>query len=71
MARIRMLTSVAGDGFSWEAGQEIDLPGSEAAVWADGLRAELVRDEPLQTPETVRSRSEKAARPRRTPPRKE
>jgi hypothetical protein len=51
MARIRMLTSVAGAGFSWEAGPEIDLPGAEAAKWADGVRAELVRDAPVETPE--------------------
>jgi hypothetical protein len=51
MPRIRMLTSVAGDGFVWEVGQEIDLPGSEASVWADGVRAELVRSVPLETPE--------------------
>lgn len=51
MARIRLLTSVAGDGFVWRAGEEIDLPGPEAAQWADGVRAELVRDEPPETPE--------------------
>jgi hypothetical protein len=51
MARIRVLTSVAGTGFSWEAGQEVDLPGAEAAQWADGVRAELVRDDPMETPE--------------------
>jgi hypothetical protein len=51
MARIRMLTSVAGDGFAWSVGEEIDLPGAEAAQWADGVRAELVRDEPAETPE--------------------
>jgi hypothetical protein len=51
MARIRMLTSVAGAGFSWDAGQVIDLPGSEAALWADGVRAEMVRDDPVETPE--------------------
>ncbi|MET9517033.1 hypothetical protein [Streptomyces sp. NPDC002994] len=70
MVRIRMLTSVSGEGFVWERGQEIDLPGSEAAAWADGRRAELVREEPLQTPETTRTR-EKTARPRRTTARKE
>ncbi|MEV8245032.1 hypothetical protein AB0R01_14820 [Streptomyces rochei] len=46
-----MLTSVAGRGFAWVAGQEIDLPGAEAAKWADGVRAELVRTEPAETPE--------------------
>ncbi|MEU9789107.1 hypothetical protein AB0E27_00535 [Streptomyces sparsogenes] len=68
MARIRMLTSVAGDGFAWEVGQEIDLPGPEAAVWADGVRAELVRDSPLETPESTAGAGETAARrPRRKP----
>lgn len=51
MARIRMLTSVAGRGFAWVAGEEIDLPGAEAAKWADGVRAEMVRTEPAETPE--------------------
>lgn len=53
MARIRVLTSVAGEGFSWRAGEEIDLPGAEASKWADGVRAELVRDAPVETPESV------------------
>jgi hypothetical protein len=72
MARIRMLTSVAGDGFSWEAGQEVDLPGPQAAIWADGERAVMVRDEPVETPEVTSSTPEKATRTRtrQTPPRK-
>jgi hypothetical protein len=53
MARIRMLTSVAGPDFAWSAGEEIDLPGAEAAQWADGVRAEFVRDIPLETPEAT------------------
>lgn len=60
MARIRMLTSVAGDGFSWEAGQEIDLPGSEASVWADGVRAEMVRSDKPETPEATAADPERA-----------
>lgn len=70
MARIRMLTSVAGTGFSWEAGQEIDLPGSEAAQWADGVRAELVRDAPVETPEgsSAAERTGRKAPARRKPP---
>jgi hypothetical protein len=66
MPRIRMLTSVSGRGFVWDAGQEIDLPGAEAAVWADGVRAELVRDEPLETPEASAARPERPARRTRT-----
>jgi hypothetical protein len=65
MARIRMLTSVAGDGFAWETGQVIDLPGSEAAVWADGVRAELVRSRPVETPEAGPA-PEAAGRARKT-----
>jgi hypothetical protein len=69
MARIRMLTSVAGAGYSWRAGVEIDLPGPEAAKWADGVRAELVRAEPLETPEQPPATETTARRSRRkTPP---
>lgn len=69
MARIRMLTSVAGQGFAWEVGQEIDLPGPEAAQWADGVRAELVRDNPVETPEgsPVAERAGRKAPARRKP----
>lgn len=62
MARIRMLTGVSGDGFVWEPGQVVDLPGSEASAWADGVRAVMVRDEKPDTPETAASRPERTAR---------
>jgi len=69
MARIRVLTSVAGEGFSWRAGEEIELPGAEASKWADGVRAELVRTPSVETPEGEPA-AETAARRRRrkTPP---
>ncbi|MFF7200517.1 hypothetical protein [Streptomyces sp. NPDC008141] len=71
MARIRMLVSAAGSDFAWEPGQEVDLPGSEAAKWADGVRAVMVRSEPVETPEGATAAPEKAARPRaRRPARK-
>ncbi|MEU5580936.1 hypothetical protein ABZ791_30130 [Streptomyces huasconensis] len=63
MARIRMLTSVAGADFSWEAGQVVDLPGAEATAWADGVRAVMVRTVAAETPEDVAP--ERAARKRR------
>lgn len=66
MARIRMLTSVSGDGFVWHPGQVVDLPGAEAAKWADGRRAVLVRDDPPETPEAAPS-PERAARKRTAP----
>lgn len=70
MARIRMLTSVAGEGFSWRAGEEIDLPGPDAAKWADGVRAELVRTAPVETPEQPPAAETTTRRTRRkTPPR--
>lgn len=62
MARIRMLTSVSGTGFVWEPGQVVDLPGSEASAWADGVRAVMVRDEKPETPEASAARPERTAR---------
>lgn len=61
MPRIRILRSIAGAGFEWHAGQEVDLPGDEAAKWADGVRAELVRAPAVETPEAP-ARAERTAR---------
>lgn len=47
MARIRILTPVSGTDFQWSPGQVVDLPGATASQWADGVRAEMVRDEPV------------------------
>lgn len=66
MARIRMLQAVAGPDFSWDAGMEVDLPGEEASKWADGIRAELVRGDPPQTPETASSETTAAPTRRST-----
>ncbi len=63
MARIRILTAVSGTGFQWSPGQLVDMPGAQASAWADGVRAELVRDEPTET--TVPAAGERAARTRR------
>lgn len=42
-ARIRLLTSVSGDGpVSGDAGEELVVDSSVARVWADGVRAERV-----------------------------
>ncbi len=47
MPLIRLLTSVVGSGpVSGDAGDEIRVDGPTASVWADGVRAELVREEP-------------------------
>lgn len=43
MPRVRMLTSVAGQYFQWDEGDEVDMTPEEANVWADGVRGELVR----------------------------
>lgn len=49
MARIRILQAISGLDFSWAPGELVDVPDDEAAVWADGDRAELVDDaEPRQ-----------------------
>ncbi|MEU2062901.1 hypothetical protein [Streptomyces sp. NPDC013455] len=68
MARIRVLRSVAGADFEWHAGQEVDLPGDEAAKWADGVRAELVRTAPVETPESPARAERTARRPARRKP---
>lgn len=45
MPLIRLLTSVAGSGpVCGNAGDEIRVDGATASVWADGVRAELVRE---------------------------
>lgn len=44
MPRIRMIQSAAGHDFSWAAGEVVDVTAEQAAAWADGERAELVRD---------------------------
>ncbi|MEU5716560.1 hypothetical protein AB0G71_12345 [Streptomyces sp. NPDC020403] len=62
MARIRLLTSVSGRGFAWAPGEVVDLPGAEAAAWADGVRAVMVRDEQPETPETTAAGPERTAR---------
>lgn len=46
MPLIRLLTSVVGSGpVSGDAGDEIRVDGPTASVWADGERAELVRED--------------------------
>lgn len=44
MPTIRLLTSVAGGPAAGEAGDEIRVDAATAQVWADGVRAELVRE---------------------------
>lgn len=64
MARVRFLQAVAGQTFSWVAGQEVDMPGEEASKWADGIRAELVRGETPETPESGTSEKSTKRTPR-------
>lgn len=62
MPLVRMLTSVAGATVSWELGEEVEMTPAEAQVWADGVRGELVRDDPPVTPEGRARAVETAAR---------
>jgi hypothetical protein len=66
MPRIRMLQAVAGPDFSWNPGDEIDLPGDEASKWTDGIRAELVRGQGVETPEAGPPETATAKRAPRT-----
>lgn len=61
MPRIRLLVSVAGDGVAGDAGDVLDVSGALASVWADGERAELVRDAAPRTPEDGAPVVERAA----------
>jgi hypothetical protein len=47
--RIRMLTGLAGEGR--QPGDVLDLPPNEARALVEAQRAEVVRSEPLETPE--------------------
>jgi hypothetical protein len=59
MPRVRFLQSVAGDDVGdRHAGDEADLPAAVAQVWADGVRAELVRADPVQRPERGQRREQ-------------
>ncbi len=65
MPRVRFLQSVAGDDVGdRHAGDEVDLPAAAAQAWVDGERAELVREEPVERPESPRR--EQAARSARS-----
>ena len=48
MPRVRFLVSAAGATFAARPGEVIDMPADEARVWADGVRAELVREAPIE-----------------------
>lgn len=64
MPLIRLLTSVVGSGpVSGSAGDEIRVDGPTADIWADGVRAELVREETRER--AVRGPVETAAKSRR------
>ena len=63
MALIRILMAVSGADFQWRPGQVVEVPGPVASAWADGVRAELVRGDPVET--AVRVAPEVAATVRR------
>ncbi|MFD8687852.1 hypothetical protein [Streptomyces sp. NPDC059651] len=44
MPRIRILEAISGADFSWQPGDIVDLAEEQAAVWADGHRAERFED---------------------------
>lgn len=56
MPLVRMLTSSVtqaedGSTLSYAKGQEVHMSADQAAEWADGVRGELVRGTPPETPE--------------------
>jgi hypothetical protein len=68
--RVRILQAVAGEAFSWAAGDEVDMSAEDAAKWADGNRGELVRGGSTETPEDGAKAAETTSeRPRPARPR--
>lgn len=63
MARIRVLQAVGGLDFSWAPGDVVEVDEAAAAVWADGVRADLV-DGPqvAEAAENTASRSRRGGR---------
>lgn len=47
---IRVLVAVGGRSFSWQPGDEIELPTEQAALWADGRRAVYADGEDATNP---------------------
>jgi hypothetical protein len=62
MPRIHILQAIAGPDFSWNADSVVDVSGEEASKWCDGIRAELVRGETVETPESKAARPARAAK---------
>lgn len=60
MPRIRVLQAVGGVDFSWAPGDVVDVDAETAKAWADGYRAELVRDEPVETTDASPRRARRA-----------
>lgn len=57
--RVRILAGLAGEGR--RPGEVLDLPAKEARALVEAERAELVRSEPIETPERG-SRPERAVK---------
>jgi hypothetical protein len=61
MPRVRMSTSIAGEGFAYSFGEEVDMPAERAQQMVTAGWAELVRSEKPEAPERPRGR--RVARP--------
>lgn len=73
--RIRLLTSIAGGPCRGSSGDEVTVPDDVADVYADGVRAELINDEPkgrrTAQPETTARAGGPENTARRQSPRRE
>lgn len=55
MPRVRILTPIATMAASYSPGDEVDLPKEMASQWCDGVRAELVRGQRAEVPESTKA----------------
>lgn len=58
MPLVRMLVHGAGPTAEWEPGEVVEMTTEQARKWADGVRGELVRGKPAETPESRTRRPE-------------
>lgn len=65
MPRVRILDSLAGQRFSFVAGEEVDLPADTAKSWVATGHAEYVTGRHIDTPERAAAAPETRRRPGR------
>lgn len=64
MPRVRILDAIRFTSYDHQPGDEVELAGGIAATWCNAGLAELVREEPPETPEVAAEPKPETASPR-------